>query len=175
MVATATAKPACVEGHACIVEAAVALATPGQGPTAAPATKPTGRAGSTAENGNAPAGEAGGSRAGTAGGVEEAEAEAEADTAGGEASHPPSVTPGAPSARAVAAAAAAARSTPSGATAVGTQEGITVHRFANRIPLLFEGGADVMTRTAHKDIKWVGQPLPPPPLHPLLCVGRSIR
>lgn len=32
-------------------------------------------------------------------------------------------------------------------------EGITVHRFANRIPLLFEGGGDVSTRTAMKRIK----------------------
>ena len=33
-------------------------------------------------------------------------------------------------------------------------EGITVHRFANRIPLLFEGGGDVATRTALKRINW---------------------
>ena len=33
------------------------------------------------------------------------------------------------------------------------KEGITVYRFANRIPLLFESGADVATRTAHKRIK----------------------
>eukprot|EP01138_Halocafeteria_seosinensis_P000049 gb/GECG01000050.1/.p1 GENE.gb/GECG01000050.1/~~gb/GECG01000050.1/.p1 ORF type:complete len:865 (+),score=155.82 gb/GECG01000050.1/:1-2595(+) len=33
-------------------------------------------------------------------------------------------------------------------------EGITVHRFANRIPLLFEGGGDVATRTAMKRINW---------------------
>jgi DNA topoisomerase VI B subunit len=33
------------------------------------------------------------------------------------------------------------------------KEGITVHRFANRIPLLFESGADVATRTATKRIK----------------------
>jgi DNA topoisomerase-6 subunit B len=36
---------------------------------------------------------------------------------------------------------------------VGT-EGLTVHRFANRIPLLFEGGADVATRTATTRIPW---------------------
>ena len=32
--------------------------------------------------------------------------------------------------------------------------GINVHRFANRIPLLFEGGSDVVTRTATKRIPW---------------------
>ena len=34
------------------------------------------------------------------------------------------------------------------------KEGINVHRFANRIPLLFEGGADVATQVANKQIKW---------------------
>ena len=34
------------------------------------------------------------------------------------------------------------------------KEGITVVRFANRIPLLFEGGADVATRVAMNKIKW---------------------
>ena len=34
------------------------------------------------------------------------------------------------------------------------EEGITVCRFANRIPLLFEGGADVVTRVALGKIKW---------------------
>jgi len=34
------------------------------------------------------------------------------------------------------------------------KEGITVTRFANRIPLLFEGGADVVTRVANTKIKW---------------------
>lgn len=34
------------------------------------------------------------------------------------------------------------------------KEGINVVRFANRIPLLFEGGADVATRTANSKIKW---------------------
>jgi DNA topoisomerase VI subunit B len=29
-----------------------------------------------------------------------------------------------------------------------------VHRFANRIPLLFEAGSDVATRVANKRIKW---------------------
>jgi DNA topoisomerase VI subunit B len=33
-------------------------------------------------------------------------------------------------------------------------EGITVVRFANRIPLLFEGGADVCTRVAQSKIRW---------------------
>jgi|TARA_B110000208_G_C11678836_1_gene397968 hypothetical protein len=34
------------------------------------------------------------------------------------------------------------------------KEGITVHRFANRIPLLFESGSDVATAVAKDDIKW---------------------
>jgi len=34
------------------------------------------------------------------------------------------------------------------------KEGITVIRFANRIPLLFEGGADVATRVAQSKIRW---------------------
>lgn len=34
------------------------------------------------------------------------------------------------------------------------KEGVTVYRFANRIPLLFEGGADVATRVALTKIKW---------------------
>jgi len=34
------------------------------------------------------------------------------------------------------------------------KEGISILRFANRIPLLFEGGADVVTRTANSKIKW---------------------
>ncbi|GAX26654.1 hypothetical protein FisN_2Hh411 [Fistulifera solaris] len=34
------------------------------------------------------------------------------------------------------------------------KEGITVVRFANRIPLLFESGADVSTRVANSKIKW---------------------
>ncbi|KAL7551483.1 hypothetical protein ACHAWF_014693 [Thalassiosira exigua] len=34
------------------------------------------------------------------------------------------------------------------------KEGITVVRFANRIPLLFEAGADVATRVANSKIKW---------------------
>lgn len=34
------------------------------------------------------------------------------------------------------------------------KEGITVVRFANRIPLLFEAGADVATRVAQSKIKW---------------------
>ena len=32
--------------------------------------------------------------------------------------------------------------------------GITVYRFANRIPLLFEGGADVATQVSKKRINW---------------------
>jgi len=36
----------------------------------------------------------------------------------------------------------------------GAKEGITVFRFANRIPLLFEGGADVVNRVAQSKIKW---------------------
>ena len=32
--------------------------------------------------------------------------------------------------------------------------GINVYRFANRIPLLFEGGSDVITKTAMKRINW---------------------
>ena len=32
--------------------------------------------------------------------------------------------------------------------------GINVYRFANRIPLLFEGGSDVITKTAMKRISW---------------------
>lgn len=38
----------------------------------------------------------------------------------------------------------------------GTQvrEGINVYRFANRIPLLFEAGADVVTQVATKKINW---------------------
>jgi DNA topoisomerase VI subunit B len=35
------------------------------------------------------------------------------------------------------------------------KEGVTVYRFANRIPLLFESGADVATRTAMKRIRLV--------------------
>ena len=35
-----------------------------------------------------------------------------------------------------------------------SQAGINVHRFANRIPLLFEGGSDVITKTALKRINW---------------------
>ena len=34
------------------------------------------------------------------------------------------------------------------------KEGLTVVRFANRIPLLFEGGADVATRVAQGKIRW---------------------
>jgi len=34
------------------------------------------------------------------------------------------------------------------------REGINVYRFANRIPLLFEAGADVVTQVANKRINW---------------------
>jgi DNA topoisomerase VI subunit B len=34
------------------------------------------------------------------------------------------------------------------------REGINVYRFANRIPLLFEAGADVVTQVATKRINW---------------------
>lgn len=34
------------------------------------------------------------------------------------------------------------------------KEGVTVYRFANRIPLLFEGGADVATRVALTKVRW---------------------
>jgi len=34
------------------------------------------------------------------------------------------------------------------------KEGITVHRFANRIPMLFQPGADVSYKTANQRIKW---------------------
>lgn len=33
------------------------------------------------------------------------------------------------------------------------KEGVNVYRFANRIPLLFEAGSDVVTRVATKRIK----------------------
>ncbi|KAL0223949.1 hypothetical protein P9112_003339 [Eukaryota sp. TZLM1-RC] len=35
-----------------------------------------------------------------------------------------------------------------------TPQGINIYRFANRIPLLFEQGNDVVTLTAKRDIKW---------------------
>ena len=41
------------------------------------------------------------------------------------------------------------------------EEGITVCRFANRIPLLFEGGADVVTRVALGKIKWSSYKMDP--------------
>lgn len=34
------------------------------------------------------------------------------------------------------------------------KEGVNIFRFANRIPLLFETGADVVTQVATKRIKW---------------------
>mmetsp|Transcript_5202 Transcript_5202/g.9424 ORF Transcript_5202/g.9424 Transcript_5202/m.9424 type:complete len:536 (-) Transcript_5202:311-1918(-) len=37
---------------------------------------------------------------------------------------------------------------------IGLAQGITVFRFANRIPLLFEQGNDVITKTANKGINW---------------------
>lgn len=36
----------------------------------------------------------------------------------------------------------------------GAKPGITVYRFANRIPLLFEPGSDVVSQVANKGIKW---------------------
>lgn len=36
------------------------------------------------------------------------------------------------------------------------KSGINIFRYANRIPLLFEGGSDVITRTAMKRINWGG-------------------
>lgn len=36
----------------------------------------------------------------------------------------------------------------------GLKTGINVYRFANRIPLLFEAGNDVVTKTAREDIRW---------------------
>jgi DNA topoisomerase-6 subunit B len=36
------------------------------------------------------------------------------------------------------------------------KSGINIFRYANRIPLLFEGGSDVITRTAMKRINWNG-------------------
>lgn len=37
---------------------------------------------------------------------------------------------------------------------VGLKPGLNVYRFANRIPLLFEAGNDVVTRTAKESIRW---------------------
>ncbi|KAK4534499.1 hypothetical protein CDCA_CDCA02G0524 [Cyanidium caldarium] len=37
---------------------------------------------------------------------------------------------------------------------VNVKTGLNVYRFANRIPLLFEGGNDVVTKTAHRLIPW---------------------
>lgn len=39
--------------------------------------------------------------------------------------------------------------------------GITVQRFANRIPLLFEGGADVATQTAMRRVPWTHYKIDP--------------
>jgi DNA topoisomerase VI subunit B len=36
----------------------------------------------------------------------------------------------------------------------GIKPGLNIYRFANRIPLLFEGGSDVITKTALKRINW---------------------
>ena len=36
----------------------------------------------------------------------------------------------------------------------GVEDALNVHRFANRIPLLFEAGADVVTRVAKTKVKW---------------------
>lgn len=42
-----------------------------------------------------------------------------------------------------------------------TKEGINVFRFANRIPLLFETGADVVTQVANKRIRWTNYHIDP--------------
>jgi DNA topoisomerase VI subunit B len=44
-----------------------------------------------------------------------------------------------------------------GAVSIGGKDakaGITVYRFANRIPLLFEAGNDIVSVVANKKIKW---------------------
>jgi DNA topoisomerase VI subunit B len=37
-----------------------------------------------------------------------------------------------------------------------SKQGFTIYRFANRIPLLFESGSDVVSQVAQKQIKWAG-------------------
>ena len=49
--------------------------------------------------------------------------------------------------------------------------GVNVFRYANRIPLLFEGGSDVITRTATKRINWCGAS-DPLPFVPATCSQR---
>lgn len=43
----------------------------------------------------------------------------------------------------------------------GLKPGITVFRFANRIPLLFESGNDVVTKTAKESIRWASYKISP--------------
>lgn len=43
----------------------------------------------------------------------------------------------------------------------GMKPGINVYRFANRIPLLFEAGNDVVTRTAREGIRWSSYKISP--------------
>jgi DNA topoisomerase VI subunit B len=43
----------------------------------------------------------------------------------------------------------------------GLKPGINVYRFANRIPLLFEAGNDVVTRTAKESIRWASYKISP--------------
>eukprot|EP00743_Colponemidia_sp_Colp-15_P007906 GILK01008563.1.p1 GENE.GILK01008563.1~~GILK01008563.1.p1 ORF type:complete len:674 (-),score=141.04 GILK01008563.1:230-2227(-) len=43
----------------------------------------------------------------------------------------------------------------------GVKPGINVYRFSNRIPLLFEAGADVVTRVANKKINWASYKIKP--------------
>lgn len=40
-------------------------------------------------------------------------------------------------------------------------QGLSIYRFANRIPLLFEGGNDVVAQVATKKIKWGGYKIKP--------------
>lgn len=44
---------------------------------------------------------------------------------------------------------------------VGLKPGVNVYRFANRIPLLFEAGNDVVTRTAKEGIRWSNYKISP--------------
>jgi DNA topoisomerase VI subunit B len=43
----------------------------------------------------------------------------------------------------------------------GLKQGINVYRFANRIPLLFEAGNDVVTKTAKETIRWASYKISP--------------
>uniref|UniRef100_A0A7S3JTY5 DNA topoisomerase VI subunit B transducer domain-containing protein n=1 Tax=Aureoumbra lagunensis TaxID=44058 RepID=A0A7S3JTY5_9STRA len=46
-------------------------------------------------------------------------------------------------------------------TGLAAEPGLYIHRFANRIPLLFEAGADVVTRVAKTKIKWSSYKIDP--------------